>query len=59
MITIDEKEFKDIMFSHQKVVSDMPGGEYVAGYTAAISDALTALKVSEKNQDPEKIAEAQ
>lgn len=57
MITIDEKEFDAIMRAHSESAMAMSGDEYVGGYLAAISDALIAVKVSEKKQDTEKLAE--
>lgn len=48
MITIDEIEFRAILMAHKDVLDVMDASEYQAGYLAAISDALTALKVAER-----------
>lgn len=44
MITIDEAEFERILNAHSDTVDAIDRGEYRAGYLAAISDAMTALK---------------
>ena len=50
MITINEAEFERILNAHSDTVHAIDRGEYRAGYLAAISDAMTALKVVEKSE---------